>query len=117
MKYFSALGWGIVIYALMYLAWSGFVIYGFAQGIGPRICGLAVLVLVSTIAGRALKFSSWKDVLPYSIAWCVVVALLDIVFTVPFSGWGLYSDWNIWIGYALVVLVPLLAPYTRQKTS
>jgi hypothetical protein len=115
MKYTSVFSWGIVIYAVMYLAWSGFVLYGFVAGLLPRLLGLFVLIAIATIAGRSLKFYSWKDVLPYSIAWAVIVALLDAVFSVPYAGWQLYADWNVWVGYALVCAIPLLAPYTRSR--
>src|SRR3990167_7992781 len=102
MKY-SALAWGIVLYAIMFLLWSGFVLYGFAEGIAPRLTGLLVLIGLALLAGRALHYGSWRDILPYSIAWTVIVAILDMVFTVPFTGWALFSDWNIWVGYALIV--------------
>lgn len=115
MKWGALLGWGIVIYSVMYLAWSGFILYGFVEGILPRVLGLAVLVVVATIAGRSLRAHGWHDVLPYSIAWAVAIALLDAVFSVPYSGWQLYADWNVWVGYILVCVVPLLAPYTQSR--
>ena len=103
-----------MIYAVMYLAWSGFVLYGFTSGILPRLLALLVLIITATIAGRSLAFSSWKDILPYSVGWLIVIALLDAVFSVPYAGWQLYTDWNVWVGYALVCAVPLLAPYTKS---
>jgi hypothetical protein len=115
MKYGAALGWGIVIYAIVYLAWSALVLYGFVYGFFPRVISLVVLAIVATIAGRSLRFHTWKDILPYSITWAIVVGLLDAVFTVPYAGWQLYADWNIWVGYVLVAAVPLIAPYTRGK--
>lgn len=113
MKIGSMIGWGIVIYAVMYLMWNGLVLYGFVDGIVPRLISLSVLVVTATIAGRSLRFTSAKDVAPYSIAWAIVVVLLDMVYTVPYAGWALYSDWNIWVGYALVAASPLVAPYIR----
>lgn len=116
MKYGAALGWGIVIYAIMFMTWNAFVIYGFIEGVLPRLAGLVVLIVITTIAGRSLRFHSAKDILPYAIAWVVIVALLDGVYSVPFTGMQLYSDWNIWVGYLLVLCVPLLAPYTRARS-
>jgi hypothetical protein len=115
MRLGKAVGWGIVIYAIMFMTWNAFVIYGFVDGILPRLTGLAVLIAVSTIAGRSLGFASVKDVLPYALTWAVIVALLDIVYSIPFTGWQLYADWNVWVGYLLVLGIPLLAPYTRSK--
>lgn len=111
MRVIYSLSWGIVIYALMYLAWNGFVLYGFAVGLMPRIFSLLILIMLATIAGRSLRFTSARDILPYSVGWMVIVGLLDAIYTVPFAGWMIYGDWNIWVGYLLVALVPLFAPY------
>jgi hypothetical protein len=113
MKYAARLSWGIVIYAIMYLTWNGFSIYGFTQGILPRLCELLMLVIIATIAGRSLTFNSWKDILPYSFFWALTAIALDAVFTLPFSGTAMYANWNLWIGYVLIVLLPLAAPQTR----
>ena len=115
MKYGALLGWGICIYAIMALVWSGLVMYGFAGTIVARGLELFVLIVVATIAGRSLRFHSWKDILPYPLCWAIVVGFLDVVYSVPFGGWEIYSDWNIWVGYALVVLVPLIGPYTHMR--
>lgn len=114
MRYGALLGWGIVMYAIMFLLWSGFVLYGFVEGLLPRIVGLSVLIALALLAGRSLRFHLWRDILPYSIAWTIVVVVLDVVFTVPFTGWALFSDWNIWVGYAMILFVPLLAPYSTR---
>ena len=118
MKYGALFGWGIVIYAIMFLLWSGFVTYGFVDGLAPRIIGLLVLIATTLIAGRSLRFQAWSDILPYSFLWAVIMGLFDAVFSVPYSGWQLYLDWNVWFGYALVAIVPLFSPYLRfQRTS
>lgn len=114
MRYGAVLGWGIVIYAVMSLAWSGLVTYGLSGTIVSRFAELLVLVIVATLAGRSLRFHSWKDIIPYSFFWAVMMGLLDAVYSVPFGGWQIYADWNLWLGYCLVAVVPLLAPYTRK---
>lgn len=112
MKYSSLFGWGIVIYAVIFLVWNGLLLYGVTGNLS-RITLLLTLVVLATIAGRSLRLSSPKDILSYSLAWMVIVALLDALFSVPSAGWQLYTDWNVWVGYLLVLTVPLLAPYTR----
>lgn len=114
---YGALLWGIGIYALLSLAWSGFVIYGYAQGIAPRLFELAILVILAYIAGRALGFGSWKDVLPYSILWALEAVALDAIYTVPFSGWSLYANISIWAGYATLAIVPLFGTLFRRTPS
>ncbi|MDB5238057.1 MAG: hypothetical protein JWM46_327 [Candidatus Kaiserbacteria bacterium] len=113
MKYGSFIGWGIVIYAVMFLVWNGLVMHGI-MGTSARILLLITLAMVATIAGRSLRFSSVTDIIPYSLCWMIIVALLDAVYAVPSSGWQLYADWNVWVGYILVFAFPLIAPYTRS---
>ena len=113
MKYGAYIGWGVVIYAVMYLSLNGLTIYGYRGTNVLPIVELVILLVVTTIAARSLKFHSWKDILPYSICWMLVVAALDALYTVPFSGTQMYTNWQLWVGYALVVLLPLLAPLTH----
>lgn len=115
MRYGKLLGWGIVIYAVMFLLWTGFVTYGFVEGIVPRILGLAFLIGLALIAGSSLRFHSWHDILPYSLTWAIMMALFDGIFSVPYAGWQLYFDWNVWFGYAVVAVAPLFAPYFRLE--
>lgn len=107
------LGWGITIYAIMFLLWSLFVTYGFVQGVLPRLLGFVVLVLTTVIAGRSLHAQAWRDILPYSLSWGVMMAIFDAVLSVPFAGWQMYLDWQLWFGYAIVVVAPLFALYPQ----
>lgn len=113
MKFGALFGWGVVIYAVMFLLWSGFVTYGFIDGLAPKIISLLVLVGITVVAGQSLRFHAWSDILPYSIGWVVIMAILDGVFSVPYSGFALYLDPNVWFGYAVVAIASLFSPYLR----
>ena len=113
MKYGPLLGWGVAIYSSMFLMWTGFLTYGFVVGYAPRIVATFALVFVALLAGRSLRLHSWLDILPYSIAWSVMMIIMDIIFSVPLAGWGIFANPNAWFGYAMVALVPLAAPYAR----
>ena len=110
-RFWALLGWGIVIYALMFLLWSVFVTYGFVEGLLPRVIGFLVLVALGIIAGRALRVHTWRDALPYSLSWGIMMAVFDTVLTAPFTGWHLFFGWSVWLGYATIVIAPLLAFY------
>lgn len=113
MKLGALFGWGIVIYAIMFLVWSAFVTYGFVDGFLPRAVGFVTLVLTALIAGRSLRANSWRDILPNSLAWAFMMAIFDGVMSVPFAGWQIFTDWSVWFGYMVVVIAPLLALYPR----
>ena len=110
-----ALGWGIVIYSTLYLTWSGLVLYGFADTVIGRIALLIALVTVVTIAGRELRLQAWEDIVPYSLSWVLIMVVLDILISARINGMDIFSDANLWIDYALVGSVPLLAPKTRAR--
>lgn len=100
------LGWGIVIYAVMSLTWTMFVVWQFTDGVMPRVISLAVLLATVASATRALHQHTVRDAVPYALVWVAVVALLDALLSVPNSGWAIFYDWNLWVGYALVAAVP-----------
>jgi uncharacterized membrane protein len=109
MRYFlGSVGWGVTIYALMYLLWSGLVMYDFATGFPSLILRLAALLAITAFAARSLHLHNWRDLLPYALSWALCSIALDALFLVPFSGWALYATWSVWAGYSLVVLFPLV---------
>lgn len=107
-KWGLLVGWGIVIYSVVFLVWSLLVIHGFVEGLLPRIVLACTLAGVLFLAGKNLRFHHWQDVLPYSIGWLLMALLFDLICAVPVSGWAIWTDWNIWVGYLMVVLVPIL---------
>ena len=115
MDIWRSLGWGIVVYAIMYLAWSGMVIYGLSLGIISLIARLSVLALVTVIAARAMRLGDPKDVVGNALVWAATAIGLDMVFIVPFSGWALYASWSVWAGYALIVVFPLAYTMLRNR--
>jgi hypothetical protein len=110
-------GWGIVIYSVLSLVWSGLALYGFSGSILARIVVLATLITVAAVATRALRLVTERDIAPYAIGWVIVAALLDAVFVVPSAGWGIYSNWNLWVGYILLFCVPFIVIAVSKKRS
>ncbi len=101
----------------MYLMSSALLTYGIVGGIVPVVLKFATLVAVAWIVGKQTRFVSWKDVMPYSASWAVIVALLDALIWVPFAGWTLYASWGVWLGYFLVLAVPPIALRFSARTQ
>ncbi len=110
-------GWGLVIYAVLYLAWAGLVIYGLSGSFLARIIVLTTLITVASIATRALRLSTERDIAPYAVGWVLIAAALDAVFVVPNAGWGIYSNWNLWVGYVLLFCVPFIVMAIAKKQT
>ncbi|OGG61016.1 hypothetical protein A3C86_04690 [Candidatus Kaiserbacteria bacterium RIFCSPHIGHO2_02_FULL_49_16] len=107
LKYRSLFGWGISIYAIMYLVWAGFTTYGFTAGAAPHVAALLILLVLAATAGASLQLASWKDILPYSLTWAGCIALLNLALPMPLVDWHVFAEPYVWASYALVVLVPL----------
>lgn len=116
-KYGALIGWGVVIYAVVTLAGSALALYGFSGTLTALFAQLLVLIIAATVAGRSLRYRLWADMVPYSLSWTVIAILLDGMFNVSFLGWDTYADWKLWVGYGLVAVIPLLAPYTRAAVE
>ena len=110
-------GWGVLIYAVMYLAWSGLVIYGLSVGVGSLVARVVLLALVTTIATRSLRISTVHDLIPCAALWAFTALLLDTIFLVPFTGWALFSSWSVWAGYVLIVVAPVLTMTLSRSRS
>lgn len=100
-------GWGITIYALFFLLQSVFVTYGFVQGFAPALISAAALIAITLVAASTLHTTSWKDVLPYSVSWAIIAALLDGLLSYPYTGLAVYTTPVILLGYAIIAIVPL----------
>ena len=111
------IGWGVVIYAVVFLMGAALHVYDVISLPMVLLCELAALVVVCIWAGTQLKFPLWKDILPYSIGWAIICIALDAIFQVPLEGWGFYAQWTSWIVYALVALLPLLSTFLRRKPA
>ena len=114
MRYLPLFGWGISIYAIVHTVWTGFLSYGFVEGTAPHIAILIILSVIAAIAGSSLRFSTWKDILPYSITWGLCMAVLNTVMSWPFIAWGVFVEPYVWISYCTVIIVPLF--FARKVT-
>ncbi len=113
----ALIGWGIVIYATLYLVWSGLMIHGFGGNFLTRIVIFATLISVTSIATRSLRISLERDIAPYAVGWVVVAMILDAIFVVPSAGWAIYANWNLWVGYILLFLVPFIVIAVSKKRT
>jgi len=111
----ARIGWGIIIYAITYLAWGGMAVYGWTGGIQAYLVELLVFVVVCVWAGSQLRFHVWMDILPYSIGWAIIAAGFDAIYMVPVQGWSWYQQPGTWLTYALIALLPLLSILLRKK--
>ena len=109
LNYKKLFGLGILIWAIAYLVACIFVAYKTMDSLIAGIVVVIALALAAFFAGRSLKLSSVVEILKYSICWVIIAFILDLILTVPFTGWGIFSSWHLIVGYLLIIFLPLLS--------
>ena len=111
MSWKKALGFGALIWAIMFVVVSILVAYGFvASGGGSTLFSwlLAILSLVVTyVAAMYIAPKSSMEAIQYGLVFAVVGIILDFLISQRFAP-GMFSSVPYWVTYVLMVFVPLL---------
>ncbi|MFA5062197.1 MAG: hypothetical protein WC526_03555 [Patescibacteria group bacterium] len=107
MQWGKAIGYGVFIWVLMFVIVSvfiGFNIYGstWMEILIAIIGGIIVYIM----AGKVKPTTSGMAV-GYGVTWAVCSIILDLIVTMRFNP-AIFSNWVMWLGYAIVIFVPLL---------
>lgn len=97
------------IYAVIFLFISALI----GAKVDQHTTWVWLVTLVISIIGLYLatdyaKPKNWKEGITYGLVWLLILFILDIVLTVPFTGWEYYNDWKVYIPYILTLLFPVV---------
>jgi hypothetical protein len=115
MNYKKLIGFGILLWITAFAIASVFVGAKAIDSIAAKITVPIVVGIAAFFVGKNLKLKSIPETLKYSVVWIVIGVLLDMAVTVPFTGWGIFAEWNVWLGYFFVLTAPLLATKLSSK--
>lgn len=118
MNWLKAIGFGIALFAINFVIGS-ILMFGLKlSGISFSIVMLIAAIIVLWLLANQYKIKNLNDGIQVGLVWLVVNALLEyIVIVLIFNGGDaskLYS-WSVFLGYALVVIVPALVGQTAKK--
>lgn len=109
-------GYGIIIWAVAFIVASIFIAFETSAVIMNTVTALAV-VLTAFLLAKTVSLASRKAMLKYSFCWVIVVFILDALVTSQFTAWDFLSSWYVWLAYALILFVPLLAVKVVSQPS
>lgn len=112
MNWKKAIGFGVLIWVLMFAIVSAFIAFNVYQGVLMGIVTAIIAGVIAFILAGYVKPSSLGIALAYGFIWVVVGVILDGVITMQFNP-EIFGSWSLWLGYFLV----LLAPALRVKKS
>lgn len=65
------------------------------------------------IASRAANIKELKKALILGLMWVIVMVILDLVLTLPFTGVGYFSSWKTYLAYAITFLTPIIISFKK----
>ena len=104
---YKKLVYGVAIWAVVYLLATGFYVYKVIDTFWAKPALVVIVAVLAAWAGTKLNQPSLSKALVYSISWVVIAVVLDIILTVPFTGWKIFSQWDVLVSYALIIVIPL----------
>lgn len=112
----KALLFPVVIYAIAFLVASAFVAFKVeTAGIVPWIVTTAAVLITAFILAKRLDLQNTKQALIYGVIWIMVLVVLDLAMTIPFTGIEYFYDWKAYLGYVLVFLMPAIVHTITKK--
>jgi hypothetical protein len=118
MNWLKAIGYGIILFAVMFLLGS-IVMFGLkVSGLGMSLIMLVSSIIVVWLLARQYKVNNLNLGIQVGLVWLVVDVLLEYFVIVQIFNQGdaskLYS-WSVFLGYALIVVIPALVGATAKK--
>ena len=75
---------------------------------------VAISIIGLYIAIRAANIKDIKKAMILGLVWVVVMFILDLVLPRPFTGWGYFMTWNIYVSYAITFLMPIVLSFRKN---
>ena len=103
------IGYGVIIWVVAFMVVC--VLMAFKVTNPILMQGITTLSVLGTAFMLAKKVgaSSKGEMLKYTFSWALTSLILDYLVTTHFTGMQFFSNWYIWVAYALLLIVPLFA--------
>lgn len=106
-NWYKAVGFGVVIWLVMFALVSALVGFDIStNSMWIAIGTAAVAGIASYVAAMYTKVENMWVALAYGASWVVVGVVLDVLISARFNA-DIFTQWQYWVGYALVLLAPL----------
>lgn len=107
MNWKKAISFGLLFWIVMFVIVSIFVALKIYDFVWMKVIAAIIAGVVSFILAGYVKPNKVAVALSYGLVWVVVGLILDYLVTTKFSP-EIFSSWDLWLGYLLVLLAPLL---------
>jgi hypothetical protein len=117
MNWLKAIGFGLALFAIMFVLGS-IAMFGLKlTGIAMAIVMLISLIIVLWLLAKQYQISGLNEGLQVGLVWLVVDALLEYIVIILIFNQGKvagFYNWSVLVGYALIVVIPALIGKTQK---
>lgn len=117
MNILKRIGLGAAVWAIIYVLLT-ILMFGAKMEAGIGLCiitFLVIIILTWWISGYA-KIKNVSDAFVVGIIFILTAIILDYLGVVlPKFNVSIFSDWSVWIGYALLLLTPIVKTSIARK--
>lgn len=118
------LGFGVMLWILIFIVWSILIFLPFLEGKDAAqyiIYWVLLIPIVLLLAKWYFKEDppTWRKGLVLGVAGIVVGTVLDLIITVPLfikSYSQFYGNWMLWLGFLITIILCILAGAEFDKT-
>ena len=107
MNWKKAIGFGILLWVLMFVIVSAFIGFKIYDYLWVKILIAVIGGIISFILAGHVKPKSYGIAFAYGASWVVIGVLLDAIVTMRFNP-AIFAEWTLWFSYGLGLLAPLL---------
>lgn len=109
----KVVGFGILNWVIAFIVASIFVAYKADSSLAAEIIIPVAVGITAFYLSTKLPARTMVESLCYSVGWVIIAAILDMVATVPFTGWEIFTEWHIWLGYGLIFIAPIITQHVQ----
>ncbi|MFH0739655.1 MAG: hypothetical protein V1819_00875 [bacterium] len=103
------IGFGILIWVVAFVVVSPFIAFKIPlTDAVVKISTVLAVFIITLLLAKNFKPSSQIMAISVGLIWAAIVLALDYLITVKFTTTSIFGDWNVMVGYLLIILTPLL---------
>ncbi|MFZ2072390.1 MAG: hypothetical protein WA101_00385 [Minisyncoccia bacterium] len=109
----KALGFGVLVWAVMFIVVCILLAYKMPENMAFTIIVTLVSLIVVYFAAKNIAPKSYMEAIKYGLVFAIVGIILDFLISKKFAP-DIFNSISYWVSYALIVLVPMLT--VKKKT-
>jgi len=115
MKWLKIIGYGLLVWIFIFVLVSIFIGFKFTNRYVVNGAVYVLIIAAGFILGRKITVKGWGEAAVVGLLWVLGGLVLDLIITVRFTGYEIFKEWMMWLGYAILFVVAILG--TKKETT